>query len=277
MAVALLNSNPRPSTKPVRLTSACPLVVEVTIRLPYRLKQCTSTALLFHSAVVPSAPCRRARGNVMSVLPNVPANVLVRRPLRYPRTGATGGSVSPPVFRPYRGRCRAVLSSEWISASIQSRTRSRTPVSIGSIQSSKSRDVGETSGCGDDGFFQRRTKAADALIASAYLSGTNTRRVRRALAAMFGGAVSKDTVSRVWRKVQTDWDARNTRSLKDEPVVRLILDGTVVRVRLDKKATAISLLVVIGVRDDGHKLLPRRPGERFWTTSRNAAFAVLSS
>ena len=34
-----------------------------------------------------------------------------------------------------------------------------------------------------------------------------------------------------------------------------ILDGTVVRVRLDKKATAISLLVVIGVREDGQKVL----------------------
>ena len=103
--------------------------------------------------------------------------------------------------------------------------------------------------------YQRRTKAADALIASAYLSGTNTRRVRRALAALFGGAVGKDTVSRVWRKVQTDWDAWNARPLKDEPIVRLILDGTVVRVRLDKKATAISLLVVIGVREDGQKVL----------------------
>ena len=41
----------------------------------------------------------------------------------------------------------------------------------------------------------------------------------------------------------------------DEPIVRLILDGTVVRVRLDKKATAISLLVVIGVREDGQKVL----------------------
>jgi transposase-like protein len=31
--------------------------------------------------------------------------------------------------------------------------------------------------------YQRRTKQADALIAGAYLAGTNTRRVRRALAA----------------------------------------------------------------------------------------------
>jgi putative transposase len=103
--------------------------------------------------------------------------------------------------------------------------------------------------------YQRRTLAADALIAGSYLAGTNTRRVRRALAALFGGAVGKDTVSRVWRKVKSDWDAWNARSLADEPIVRLILDGTVVRVRLDRKATAISLLVVLGVRADGQKVL----------------------
>jgi putative transposase len=103
--------------------------------------------------------------------------------------------------------------------------------------------------------YQRRTKRADALIAGAYLSGTNTRRVRRALAALFGGAVGKDTVSRVWRKTKGDWDAWNARSLADEPIVRLILDGTGVRVRLDKKATSISLLVALGVRADGQKVL----------------------
>jgi transposase-like protein len=103
--------------------------------------------------------------------------------------------------------------------------------------------------------YQRRTLAADALIASTYLAGTNTRRVRRALAALFGGAVGKDTVSRTWRKVKSDWDAWNGRSLADEPIVRLILDGTVVRVRLDRKATSISLLVVLGVRADGQKVL----------------------
>src|SRR5438105_9930462 len=103
--------------------------------------------------------------------------------------------------------------------------------------------------------YQRRTLAADALIASTYLAGTNTRRVRRALAALFGGTVGKDTVSRTWRKVKSDWDAWNARSLAEEPIVRLILDGTVVRVRLDRKATSIVLLVVLGVREDGQKVL----------------------
>jgi putative transposase len=55
--------------------------------------------------------------------------------------------------------------------------------------------------------------------------------------------------------VKCDWEAWNTRSLAEEPIVRLILDGTVVRVRLDRKATSISLLVVIGVRADGQKVL----------------------
>ncbi len=99
------------------------------------------------------------------------------------------------------------------------------------------------------------TCQVQALIAGAYLAGTNTRRVKRALAALFGGAVGKDIVSRTWRKVRTDWEAWSGRDLAGEDVVRLILDGTVVRVRLDRKATSISLLVVLGVRRDGQKVL----------------------
>jgi len=103
--------------------------------------------------------------------------------------------------------------------------------------------------------YARMTKQVEAVIAGAYLSGTNTRRVRRALGALFKGAVSKDTVSRTWRKVHPDWEAWCRRSLAEENIVRLILDGTVVRVRLDRKATSISLLLVLGIRRDGQKVL----------------------
>lgn len=103
--------------------------------------------------------------------------------------------------------------------------------------------------------YARMTRQVEALIAGAYLSGTNTRRVRRALDVLFKGAVGKDVVSRTWRKLRTDWDAWAKRDLAGEDVVRLILDGTVVRVRLDRKATSISLLVVLGVRRDGQKVL----------------------
>jgi putative transposase len=103
--------------------------------------------------------------------------------------------------------------------------------------------------------YQRLTKKAEALIASVYLAGTNTRRVKRALFGLFGGAVGKDVVSRAWRKVKTDWEAWCARSLAEEDIVRLILDGTVVKTRIDRKASAISVLAAIGVRRDGQKIL----------------------
>ena len=62
-------------------------------------------------------------------------------------------------------------------------------------------------------------------------------------------------VSRAWRKVKVDWDAWCARSLADEDIVRLILDGTVIKTRLDRKATNISVLAAIGVRRDGQKVL----------------------
>ena len=77
---------------------------------------------------------------------------------------------------------------------------------------------------------KRRWGGCEAVIAGAYLLGTNTRRVRRPLGALFnwrGGVV----VSRTWQKAQTDWEAWCRRSLAEEDVVRLVLDGTVVRVK----------------------------------------------
>ena len=59
----------------------------------------------------------------------------------------------------------------------------------------------------------------------------------------------------MWRKVKTDWEAWTRRPLAEEDIVWLILDGSVVRVRLDRKATNISLLVVLGIRRDGQKVL----------------------
>ena len=103
--------------------------------------------------------------------------------------------------------------------------------------------------------YQRLTRTAEALIASVYLSGTNTRRVKRALHALFKGAVGKDVVSRAWRKVKGDWDTWCARSLADEDIIRLILDGTVIKTRIDRKTTNISVLAAIGVRRDGQKVL----------------------
>ena len=103
--------------------------------------------------------------------------------------------------------------------------------------------------------YKRLSRRAEALIAEAYLAGMNTRRVRRALAQLFAGRVGKDVVSRAWQRTRSTWEVWQKRDLADEDIVRLILDGTVVKVRLDRKATAISLLIVLGVRRDGQKVV----------------------
>jgi len=98
------------------------------------------------------------------------------------------------------------------------------------------------------------------VIASVYLVGANTRRVRRALAALFGSAVDKDVVSRTWRKVKSHWDAWSDRPRANEPIMRLILDGRVVRVRLDEKR----------LHDQRH----RTPTRRIQTTHQAAGRAA---
>ena len=103
--------------------------------------------------------------------------------------------------------------------------------------------------------YKRLSRRAEALIAEAYLAGMNTRRVRRALAKLFEGRVGKDMVSRAWQRTRSAWEAWQKRALAGDDIVRLILDGTVVKVRLDRKATAISLLIVLGVRRDGQKVV----------------------
>jgi putative transposase len=103
--------------------------------------------------------------------------------------------------------------------------------------------------------YKRLSHRAEALIAQAYLAGMNTRRVHRALGSLFAGQVGKDMVSRAWQRTRSAWEAWQMRDLAGEGIVRLILDGTVVKVRLDKRATAISLLIALGVRGDGQKVV----------------------
>ena len=62
-------------------------------------------------------------------------------------------------------------------------------------------------------------------------------------------------MSRAWRKVRTDWESWQARDLSGEDIVRLILDGTGVKARLDRRVMSIPLLVAVGVRRDGQKVL----------------------
>jgi putative transposase len=103
--------------------------------------------------------------------------------------------------------------------------------------------------------YRRLSRRAELLIAQVYLAGVNTRRVRRALATLFACAIGKDAVSRAWRKTRSAFAVWQARDLAGEDIVRLILDGTMVKVRLDRRATTISLLIALGVRRDGQKVV----------------------
>ena len=57
--------------------------------------------------------------------------------------------------------------------------------------------------------------AANEPIPFSDLAGANTFRVKRALAALFGGVVDKDVVSHTWPWVRLGWDGWNKRDLAD--------------------------------------------------------------
>lgn len=101
---------------------------------------------------------------------------------------------------------------------------------------------------------KRLTKNAESLIVSSYLCGVSTRKVARALASALGPNVSKSQVSRVLARLRPEWEAWQKRDLSKERIERLILDGIVVHVRLDKKSERMTVLVALGVRSDGQKV-----------------------
>jgi hypothetical protein len=92
--------------------------------------------------------------------------------------------------------------------------------------------------------YQRRTKSADALIAGAYprlregRSGRDQHAAGPACACRpFRGRGEQgyrqpglaEEPAPVKTGVKTDWESWNARSLADEPIVRLILDGGVLK------------------------------------------------
>jgi putative transposase len=87
--------------------------------------------------------------------------------------------------------------------------------------------------------YQRRTERVDEAILGVYLSGTNTRRLRGALAPLLRGApLSKDAVSRLVGRLREDFAAWAKRDLGEFKIRYLVLDGWYPRVRIGKSACA---------------------------------------
>lgn len=102
--------------------------------------------------------------------------------------------------------------------------------------------------------YQRRTQRIDEAILGVYLSGSNTRRIRGALAPLLnGGPLSKDVVSRLVSRLKEDFTAWRQRDLRSEDIHYIYLDGWYPKVRIGKKRERVPVLVIIGVRGDGRK------------------------
>jgi putative transposase len=104
--------------------------------------------------------------------------------------------------------------------------------------------------------YQRRTARVDEAILGLYLAGANTRRVRGALAPLLRDApMSKDAVSRLVGRLADDFKAWSERDLASEQIRYLLQDGWFPKVRIGKRRVVVPVLVSLGVRADGKRVV----------------------
>jgi putative transposase len=104
--------------------------------------------------------------------------------------------------------------------------------------------------------YQRRARSVNSALLGCYLSGANGRRIRGALSPLLRGApLSRSAISRIVGRLAalfTDW---RTKSLKTESVVFLYLDAICLRVRIANKVVTAPVLVALGVKAGGAKVV----------------------
>jgi len=104
--------------------------------------------------------------------------------------------------------------------------------------------------------YARRAKAVDNAILGLYLGGVNTRRIKVALKPLLRDArLSKSTISRLVARLKESFERWQNRSLQEEPLVYLYLDAVRVKVRVASKVCSMPVLVALGVRETGEKVL----------------------
>ena len=106
------------------------------------------------------------------------------------------------------------------------------------------------------GRYERRTERVDEALLGVYLSGTNTRRIRGALAPLLRGApLSKDAISRLVGRLREDFESWAKRDLAEHRIRYVFLDGWYPRVRIGKKRVRVPVLVTLGTTADGERVI----------------------
>ncbi len=104
--------------------------------------------------------------------------------------------------------------------------------------------------------YARRSREVDEAILGAYLAGANSRRIRKALAPLLGQEhLSKSAVSRVVTRLKDHFARWSERDLSEERYALVYLDGFHLKVRLARRVVSAPVLAVLGVAEDGRKVL----------------------
>lgn len=104
--------------------------------------------------------------------------------------------------------------------------------------------------------YARRTREVDEAVLGAYLSGANSRRIRKALKSLLGEEhLSKSAVSRVVGRLKQHFEQWRQRDLSQESYAIVFLDGFNLKVRLAKRVVSVPVLAALGVAEDGRKRL----------------------
>jgi putative transposase len=104
--------------------------------------------------------------------------------------------------------------------------------------------------------YRRSSPEVEQAVLGVYLSGGNTRRIRGALKPLLSGApLSKSAVSRLVSRLEESYERWRQRDLAEDRIVYLYLDAIYPKVRSGGKVVSLPVLVALGVKETGEKVL----------------------
>src|SRR4051794_3060367 len=101
--------------------------------------------------------------------------------------------------------------------------------------------------------YQRNEKALVLALMEMYVEGVSTRKVREITEVLCGTSFSKSLVSELAGQLDADLTAWRNRPLTETTYPYLSVDGRYEHVRQDGRIVSQGVLIVAGVRADGHR------------------------
>jgi len=101
--------------------------------------------------------------------------------------------------------------------------------------------------------YQRSEQALVTTLMEMYVQGVSTRKVAAITEALCGVTVSKSQVSALVGRLDAELQTWRERSLTAAAYPYLVVDARYEHARVDGRVVSLGVLIVAGVRDDGHR------------------------